>query len=155
MNQERPKLGFLLHEVARLLRKRFEQKARSHGLTRSQWQAIAYISRNEGIRQGALADLLEIESITLARILDKLSEQGLVERRHHPTDRRTWLLYLRETARPLLVTMELLGESTYEEAYRGISSAERDRLIKTLSTMKSNLQAANRTPVVENEAQYG
>ena len=102
-----------------------------------------------------MADLLEIESITLARILDRLSEQGLVERRHHPTDRRTWLLYLRETARPLLVTMELLGESTYEEAYRGISSAERDRLIKTLSTMKSNLQAANRAPVVENEAQYG
>lgn len=155
MNHERPRLGFLLHEVARLLRKRFEQKARSHGLTRSQWQAIACISRNEGIQQGALADLMEIESITMGRILDKLVEHGVVERRHHPTDRRTWLLYLKESARPLLIVMDQLAESTYEEASLGISKTERDRLLKTLATMKENLIAANRAPVAENEALYG
>jgi DNA-binding MarR family transcriptional regulator len=155
MVHESPRLGFLLHEVARLLRKRFEQKARSHGLTRSQWQAIAYIARNEGIPQGALADLLEIESITLVHILDKLAGRELIERRHHPTDRRTWLLYLKEAARPLLLIMERLAFSTYEEAYLGVSKMERDRLLKTLSTMKTNLIAANRAPVIEDEAHYG
>jgi MarR family transcriptional regulator for hemolysin len=82
-----PTLGFLLHDVARLLRKRFEQRAKSHGLTRSQWQALAYLSKNEGIHQSGLAEILEIEPITLVRILDRLAERGLVERRPHPTDR--------------------------------------------------------------------
>ena len=95
-----PTLGFLLHDVARLLRKRFEQRARDLGLTRSQWQTLAYLNRNEGIHQSGLADILEIEPITLVRILDRLEERGLVERRRHPTDRRIWLLYLKDAARP-------------------------------------------------------
>src|ERR1700759_988550 len=66
-----PTLGFLLHEVARLLRKRFEQNARDSGLTRSQWQVLAYLANNDGINQSGLADLLEIEPITLGRIIDK------------------------------------------------------------------------------------
>jgi MarR family transcriptional regulator for hemolysin len=63
-------------------------------LTRSQWQTLAYLSSNEGIHQGGLAEILEIEPITLVRSLDKLAERGLVERRQHPTDRRIWLLYM-------------------------------------------------------------
>ena len=70
-----PPLGFLPHDVARLLRKRFEQRAKCLGLTSSQWQALAYLSNNEGIHQGGLAEMLEIEPITLVRILDKLSER--------------------------------------------------------------------------------
>src|ERR1700685_3778174 len=111
MTDQHSTLGYLLHEVARLLRKRFKQRARNSGLTRSQWQAIAYLSKNEGIHQAGLAELLEIEPITLVRILDKLAERGLIERRQHPTDRRTWLLFLKEAARPLLVAMQPLGES--------------------------------------------
>src|ERR1044071_1091741 len=82
-------LGFLLHDVARLMRKRFEQNARDLGLTRSQCQVLAHLARNEGIHQGALAELLEIEPITLTRILDRLEEGGLVERLRHPQERRT------------------------------------------------------------------
>jgi MarR family transcriptional regulator for hemolysin len=88
-------LGFLLHDVARLLRKRFGQSARKSGLslTRSQWQVLAHLAKNEGIQQSALADLLEIEPSTLVRLLDKLEELGLVEHRPNASDRRIWLLF--------------------------------------------------------------
>src|SRR5258705_10124236 len=88
MELNAPTLGFLLHEVARLLRRRFEQNARGSGLTRSQWQVLAYLAKNEGINQSGLADLLEIEPITLCRIVDKLQARGLVERHPDPSDRR-------------------------------------------------------------------
>src|SRR5258708_21469911 len=88
MDTNAPTLGFLLHDVARLLRKRFEQNARGSGLTRSQWQVLAYLAKNEGINQSGLADLLEIEPITLGRIVDKLQMLGLIERHPHPSDRR-------------------------------------------------------------------
>lgn len=142
-----PTLGFLLHDVARLLRKRFEQRARGLGLTRSQWQTLAYLANNEGIHQGGLADILEVEPITLVRILDKLSERGLIERRQHPTDRRVWLLYLREDARPLLDVMREVGDVTRGEALEGISADDREKLFGMLATMKINLLEACRLPV--------
>jgi MarR family transcriptional regulator, transcriptional regulator for hemolysin len=151
---QHPTLGFLLHDVARLLRKRFEQRARLLGLTRAQWQAIAYLSKNEGIQQSALADLLEVEPITLGRIVDKLAERDLVERRQHPTDRRVWLLYLKDAARPLLSAMEHIGEATRGEALVGVSSAERDQLFAALSQMKSNLIVAGRSQIEEKEQVY-
>src|ERR1700743_199053 len=86
MSSNPPTLGFVLHEVARLLKRRFEQKAKDIGLTRAQWQTLAYLNMHEGIQQGKLADILEIESITLVRILDKLEARGLIERRQHPSD---------------------------------------------------------------------
>jgi MarR family transcriptional regulator for hemolysin len=155
MNDLHPTLGFLLHDVARLLRKRFEQRARNLGFTRSQWQAIAYLSKNEGIHQAGLAEMLEIEPITLVRILDKLAERGLIERRQHPTDRRTWLLFLKEAAHPLLAAMQPIGEATRAEAFSGVLDADRDQLLQTLTRMKTNLMAATRTPVAEKEAYYG
>src|SRR2546423_11599299 len=88
MKQNAPTLGFLLHEVARLLKRRFERHARGSGLTRSQWQVLAYLSLHEGINQSGLAELLEIEPITLGRIVDKLQVFGLIERRPDPSDRR-------------------------------------------------------------------
>jgi DNA-binding MarR family transcriptional regulator len=155
MSNAHSTLGFLLHEVARLMRKRFEQKALTSGLTRSQWQAIVYLSKNEGIHQSALAELLEIEPITLTRILDKLVDRGLIERRQHDTDRRIWLLFLREAARPLLADLQPLAEATRAEALMGVCEADRDRLVHTLNCMKTNLTAANRHANVLKEAQYG
>ena len=128
------------------MRKRFEQKARNSGLTRSQWQAIAYLSKNEGIHQGALAELLEIEPITLVRILDKLVERGLVERRQHGTDRRIWLLFLKDAARPLLADVQPIAEATRAEALSGVTRENRDSLLQTLELMKTNLMAANTSP---------
>jgi len=140
-------LGFLLHDVARLLRKRFEQRARGTGLTRAQWQTLAFLSKNDGIMQRSLADLLDVEAITLTRILDRLVEQGFVERRPHPTDRRAHLIFICEAAMPLLEDMRELGGQTRAEALEGVSQAEQEQLIQTLLSMKDNLSRACRTPV--------
>jgi DNA-binding MarR family transcriptional regulator len=142
-----PTLGFLLHEVARLLRRRFEQHARGSGLTRSQWQVLAYLAQNEGINQSGLAELLEIEPITLGRIVDKLEAQGLIQRQAHPTDRRVWLLHLTPAARPQLVQLRKLGEITRTEALAGVSEADVERLLKTLQQLKANLSDACVSPV--------
>ncbi|HEX8047035.1 MarR family winged helix-turn-helix transcriptional regulator [Rhizobium sp.] len=150
-----PTLGFLLHDVARLLRKRFEQRAKDLGLTRSQWQTLAYLSNNEGIHQAGLAEILEIEPITLVRILDKLADRGLVERRQHPNDRRSWLLYMRDEARPLLDTMRNLGDQTRREALQGVPVEEHERLYQLLTLMKSNLVHACRTTVGDKETHHG
>lgn len=139
MEQLERTLAFLLNDVARLLRTRFEQNARELGLTRSQWQVLAYLARNEGIQQGALAELLELEPITLTRIIDKLQASGLVERRLHPRDRRVWQLHLRANASPLLAEMKRIGALTREEALQGISGSDRERLICILNDMKGNL----------------
>jgi MarR family transcriptional regulator for hemolysin len=142
MTQSTPTLGFILHDVARFLRKRFEQNARDLGLTRSQWQVLAFLAPNEGIHQGGLADILDIEAITLVRILDKLEARGFIERRQHPTDRRIWLLFLTEAAHPVLDRMRKIGEATRAEALEGIPDAERAQLISALSVMKKNLVEA-------------
>ncbi|MDQ0471949.1 MarR family winged helix-turn-helix transcriptional regulator [Labrys wisconsinensis] len=150
-----PTLGFLLHDVARLLRKRFEQRARGLGLTRSQWQTLAYLANNEGIHQGGLAEILEIEGITLVRILDKLEERGLIERRQHPTDRRIWQLYLRDAALPLMTQMRAIGDVSRAEALAGVADEDREHLFKTLTLMKTNLIDACRTPVEDRKASHG
>ena len=132
-------LGFLLHDAARLLRKRFDQKARHLGLTRSQWQVLAHVARNEGLHQGALAEILELEPITLVRLIDRLEAAGLVERRAHATDRRLKLLHLTDKARPVLGTMRALGATVREEALAGIPTAQREELTQALLAMRANL----------------
>lgn len=150
-----PTVGFLLHDVARLLRKRFEQRARDLGLTRSQWQVLAYLDRNPGIQQGALAELIDVEPITVGRIVDKLEECGLAERRPHPTDRRIWLLHLTDKAGPKLSQMRPMGDATRAEAFGDIPEAERAQLLETLAIMKTNLTLACQTPAGERQADNG
>ena len=147
MEVDPPTLAFLLHDVARLLKKRLEQNSRGSGLTRSQWQILAHLAGNEGINQKGLAELLEIEPITLGRILDKLEARSLIERQPHPTDRRTWLLHLVEAAHPKLERVRELGDFTRGEALAGVSDADRQRLLKTLEAMKANLTGACEAPI--------
>jgi MarR family transcriptional regulator for hemolysin len=141
-----PTLAFLLHDVARLLKKRLERNSRGSGLTRSQWQILAYLAGNEGINQKGLAELLEIEPITLGRIVDKLETLALVERQPHPTDRRTWLLHLVEAARPKLKEIRELGDVIRGEALAGVSEDDGRRLLQTLQAMKANLIEASDAP---------
>lgn len=140
-----PTLGFLVHDVARLLRKRLEQRARAAGigLTRAQWQVLAYLARSEGLNQASLAHLLEIEPITLVRLIDRLEAMGLVERRPDPRDRRQRNLFLTEKARPELARIRALGAEVREEALTGIDRAGRERLMGTLSAIKANLQRSS------------
>lgn len=148
-------LGFLLHDVARLMRKRFEQNARGLGLTRSQCQVLAHLARNEGIQQSGLADILEVEPITLTRLLDRLEEGGLVERRLHPTDRRIRQLYLTDKAHPLLADIFTIGAATRGEALEGVAEEDRDRLFVLLSSMKANLLAKATSAVAERSTSNG
>lgn len=156
MEEDSSNLGFLLHDVARLMRKRFEQHARGLGLTRSQWQVLAYLSRNEGINQTGLADLLDIEPITLSRIVDRLVETGFVDRTSHASDRRVWCLRLTEAARPKLKQVRQLGEKTRCETLAGVSEADCERLIKTLVALRSNLSTACEAPAaIKKKASHG
>jgi len=146
-----PALGFLLHEVARLLRKRFEQNARGSGLTRSQWQVLTYLAQNEGINQARLAELIEIEPITLGRIAHRLETLMLIKRNPHPTDRRRRLLHLMPTARSRLEQAGEYGDVTHREALAGVSEADRQHLLKTLQALKENLTQACDAPLAGQE----
>jgi MarR family transcriptional regulator, transcriptional regulator for hemolysin len=149
-------LGFLIHDVARLLRKRFEQRARDLGLTRSQWQVLAWLSQHEGIHQNGLAELIEIEPITLARIVDRLAAPGLVERRPHPRDRRIRLLHTLPAAHGVLEQMWAIAAATREEALSAVPAGERERLMELLLSIKSNLIRACAGPAARaEEASHG
>jgi DNA-binding MarR family transcriptional regulator len=134
-------LGLVLHDVARFLRKRFEQRAREAdlGLTRAQWSVLAHLARHEGINQAALAQILEIEPITLVRLLDRLQAAGLVERRPDPSDRRARVLSLTPAARPLLDRIWALAAVVREEAMAGLDEEEREHLFRMLLKIKANL----------------
>ena len=131
--------GFLLHDVSRLLRKRFDRRARTIGLTRAQWFVMAHLARNEGINQSALADILEIEPITLVHQLDRLEAAGWIERRLDPDDRRVRLLHLTDLGRVILGKMQELGMETRTEAVTGLAAKEQEALIDTLTKIKANL----------------
>jgi MarR family transcriptional regulator, transcriptional regulator for hemolysin len=146
-----PTLGFLLHDVARLLKKRFEQKSRGSGLTRSQWQVLTYLAQNEGINQARLAELIEIEPITLGRIIDKLETLRLIKRNPHPTDRRRWLLHLMPAARAKLEQAREFDDVTRGEAMVGVSEDDRQHLLKTLQALKENLTQACDAPLAGRE----
>jgi DNA-binding MarR family transcriptional regulator len=147
-------VGFVIHDIARLMRKRFEQRAGRLGFTRSQWQVLVHLAKNEGIHQAGLADILDVEPISLTRILDRLAARGLIERRQHPKDRRVWLLYLTSEAYPSLDVLRHIGEQTRAETLVGLSDAEQALLIKTLDSMKINLIAACGSAVAE-EVSHG
>ena len=132
-------IGFLLNDAARLMRKDFERRTRPLGLTRAQWQTLFHLARNEGCNQATLADLLDVEPITIARTIDRLELNGLVERRPDPGDRRARLLFLGERAHPLLEQLRALGAETREIALAGIGEDERTLLMTLLTKMRANL----------------
>lgn len=139
----RRSFGFLMHDVSRLLRASFDRHAKTIGLTRAQWRVLAHLSRNEGIKQAGLADILEIKPITLARLLDRLSAHGWVERRSDPKDKRARRLFLTEKAHPMLVELRSVALLVREEALSGLDDKEQERLIGQLRKVKDNLISAN------------
>lgn len=136
-------IGFLTSDVSRLLRRRFDERARLIGVTRTQWRAIKYLERHEGINQGGLADMLEVEPITLCRMIDRLAEAGLVERRRDPADRRAWRIFLTERTRPLLDDLHAIAGDLFATALDGIAPAEHDATIATLQRIHANLSHTN------------
>lgn len=146
-------ITFVLHETARLLAKRFDQRARALGLTRAQCQVLIYLVSHEGINQSGLADLLEIEPISLARLVDRMEQAGWVERRPDPSDRRARLLYMTDKAKPVFNKMLAVGQETRAEALAGFSPGDRETLLNLLQQIRHNLSekgaASERAALVE------
>ncbi|MEP2830125.1 MarR family transcriptional regulator [Parvibaculum sp.] len=129
--------GFLLRDNSRFMKVAFSERV--SGLTQAQWGALAQLSRHEGLNQVGLADLLEVQPITVARLIDKLVSLGVVERRPDPNDRRAQQLFLTGKAQPLLDQMWEAGDEILDEAYAGFTDDERTAFIDMLVRMRSNL----------------
>ena len=132
-------VGFLMRDVSRLMRRNFNRRAESLGLTQTQWQVLAQLSRQEGSNQATLAEALEVQPITLVRLIDRLEAMSLVRRQRDAADRRAFRLHLTPAAQPLVEEMWRLAAETRAEAMRGLGKAELDALVATLMAMKRNL----------------
>lgn len=142
-------IGTMLSHVARLMRRSFDERARAIGVTRPQSHVLAVLSRHEGINQGALAEILEVEPITAGRMIDRLQDGELVERRPDPDDRRAWKLHLTPRGEELLDKLRPFALATYDVALDGIGEAERGELMVMLERIRANL---SRKPGVKAEA---
>lgn len=134
-------MGLQLMHVTRLLRKHFDRRATRFELTRSQWRALKAISRNEGLSQAELAELLELEPIPVGRVIDRLEQADFVERRHDPDDRRRWCLYLADKAHGVVQDMEQIADGLRQEAVAGVSKSDYAVFEKVLNHIKRNLVA--------------
>ncbi|WP_375420012.1 MarR family winged helix-turn-helix transcriptional regulator [uncultured Sphingomonas sp.] len=144
-------IGFLISDVSRLMRRRFDERARAIGVTRPQWRALTALSRHEGINQGQLADLLEVEPITLCRMVDRLEDAGHVERRRDPGDRRAWNIFLTDRSRPLLEQLGRIADDLFATALAGVAAEDRTRLTATLDRIRDNLA----TPETGKDSAHG
>lgn len=134
--------GLLLADISRLLRRDFARRAQHIGLTQGQWRALAYLAANEGLTQAALAEILEIQPISLARVLDRMVASGWIERRPCPTDRRAYQLYLTKACEPVMQQLREIGAASRELALAGLDDEQREQLIDLLVVLKGNLQNA-------------
>jgi MarR family transcriptional regulator, transcriptional regulator for hemolysin len=132
-------LLFLLNDVARLLRVDADKRARSHGMTRAQWGILIWLERQPGISQKELAELLEVEPITVARLVDRLEARGMVERRPDPRDRRIWRLHLSAPAHLVLREINSQRAEMAEMVTAGIDEISQSIMIEALVRMKATL----------------
>jgi MarR family transcriptional regulator for hemolysin len=133
---------FTLFELQRLLRLFADKQASRYGLNRAQWAVLAKLERTEGLKQADVAELMEMQPITLTRLIDKLCKAGLIERRGDETDRRINRLYLTKAARPLLAKLAVLRSEITRAALADLSVSDAYRLIEQLETVKDNVRNA-------------
>ena len=150
-------VAFNINDVARLLKTYADQRARDFGMTRAQWAVLARVERSEGLKQCELADTLDLQPITLTRLIDRLCDSGLIERRSDPDDRRAKRLYLTPAARPVLDGLTRLGQDIMATVLAGIEPAAVEQLLAHLLTLKTNLRGAiaNRANETVREKRYG
>jgi MarR family transcriptional regulator for hemolysin len=139
--------GFLLKETSRLYGQRFEQRARALGLTLPQCKVLLFLAVNEGVSQVQLAELTDLEPMTLVRILDCMESDGWLQRRNDPADRRARRLYLEAKAKPLVDDIWHLVDLTRREAFAGIPRKHADLMIELLEKIQSNFAALEALPI--------
>lgn len=141
MRAKEETLGFLLADVSRLMRRAFQQRLEGSSLTLAAARALVYVSRHEGVRQVELAELLEVQPITLARLIDQLAAAGLVERRPDPADRRAYQVFLTAHATPRLAAIEQVAASIRADALRDLGKQQAAAVMAALRKMRANLAA--------------
>jgi len=145
-------LLFLIHDVARLLRVDADKRARAHGMTRAQWAILIWLERQSGLSQKELAEILDVEPITVARLIDRLEDRGMVERRGDPADRRVWRLHLLPPAAPVLHDIHIEREDLHRLLVDGVDARTLATINAGLVRMKANLMAEPRGRAVERAA---
>jgi MarR family transcriptional regulator for hemolysin len=133
---------FTISDVGRLLRTYADQKARLNGMTRAQWAVLLQLERREGLHQSELAEALDLQPITLTRLVDRLCTNGLIERRADPNDRRAKQLYLTPAARPLIERILDHVEDLAETVLDGIEPKDIDLILTKLGLARDNLRRA-------------
>jgi DNA-binding MarR family transcriptional regulator len=149
---------FALGEVQRLMRAYADKEAARYGITRAQWAVLAKVERSEGMKQTELAEQLEMQPITLTRLIDKLCDNGWIERRGDESDRRVNRLHLKKAARPLLGKLAGLKSEITATALDGISRDDAERLVTQLESIKENVRNALQTietQLPKKEQRYG
>lgn len=140
---EEPKhmLALKLNVVGRQMWMKFNQQVEQIGVTRAQWTLIAVVSYNPGATQREIADRLQVTEVTAGRLIDRLCEDGLLERRQDPEDRRCYRIYLLPPAKPLLRKIGQLGEAHTQEAFAGLSNTDIATLLSLLDVISNNIGA--------------
>lgn len=148
-------IAFTIKDVARMLGTYADQQGRVLGVSRAQWTVLVRLERTEGLKQSELAEILDLQPISLTRLLDRLDENGLIERRADPNDRRVNRLYLKPAARPLLKQLAALGEALMGTVLEGIEPESMERMLRDLKVVKNNLRAAIQRNATQQQAANG
>ena len=135
--------GFILHDVARLMRTAYDRRMKALGLTRSQWWVLTHLYRNDGVTQSELADILEIEKPTLGRLLDRLASNGWIRREEHAQDRRAKRVCLTEEVKPAMRAMREAAAELRRDALAGLTPQQQTQFVDTLLAVKGNLGGAD------------
>ena len=145
-------LPFEIAETAHALRKAFDRRAVGMGVTRAQWKVLFRLSRHPGLRQIELADMLDIEPITLSRIVDRLEEAGWVERVADPADRRAWRLHVTARAQPLIEKLRAVADEMIADAFAGIDPKEIEITRQVLGRVRENVTESSTRAAPMNRA---
>ncbi|MEO9634009.1 MAG: MarR family transcriptional regulator [Parasphingorhabdus sp.] len=133
-------IGFLIGDISRLIRRTFDKRAKAIGVTRPQWRVLTWLKRHEGINQSALADMLELDAMTLCRMVDRLQAAEMVERRPDPKDRRAWQLFLTANGTALTEQLQPIGERLLQESLNDVGLKDQEKLQHLLILLRANLQ---------------
>ncbi len=149
-------LAFTIKDIARLIRTVADQEVSRLGMTQAQWSVLSRLEMHQGLKQSEIAEMLDLQPITLTRLLDKLAKSGLIERRPDPQDRRAWRLYLTDAARPLMDQLDELGGELGAKVLDGIAPAQVKTMLNDLAAIRENLRRALNVKSSNNELKrYG
>ncbi|MDR3474532.1 MAG: MarR family transcriptional regulator [Devosia sp.] len=139
MLDKRKHFGYLIHDVARQLRRHFDAAAQRHDLTLPQWRVIGQLSNADGVSQVALAGLCETDPMTIGGVIERLESKGLVQRVTDPDDSRAKIVRITDKARAVVTQMKALADEVYTEAFEGVGDADKATALRVLNQMSDNL----------------